>query len=134
MMRRFQRLAFWGYLFITSAAMSFADTVATPPTQYSVNWQRLPLTPAQQTAIKRHDQLWQRAFEQLYPEIIADRKHLSQLLLSKETDTEAIFQTLKRLEDKEQELRYEAVKNFLLKKQELTPAQQAQLHQQGQVH
>jgi Spy/CpxP family protein refolding chaperone len=111
---------------VSPKAYSAPPELANPQ---KINWQRLPLTGTQQEAIKKHDAMWQRAFEQLYPEIIAERRRLRGLLLQKDTDHEAIFQTLKHLEDKEQELRYEAVKNFLQKKQELRPDQLKMLQQ-----
>jgi Spy/CpxP family protein refolding chaperone len=101
--------------------------------QQNVNWDRMPLSMEQKQAMQKHDVLWQRAFEQLYPEIQAERQRLRQLLLQPDTDHNAIFKALRQLEDKEQELRYEAVKNFLLKKEELTPAQRQQLQQQVTV-
>jgi Spy/CpxP family protein refolding chaperone len=93
----------------------------------NVNWGAMPLTATQKDAIKKHDAVWQQAFEQLYPEIVQERKRLKQLLMNPNTDHDAIFRSLQHLEDKEQELRYEAVKNFLLKKQELTPTQREQM-------
>jgi Spy/CpxP family protein refolding chaperone len=106
---------------------------AAEPIHQQVNWSAVTLSPKQKDAIYKHDVMWQRAFEQLYPEIQTERRRLHRLLMDKTTDHDAIFQSLKHLEDKEQELRYEAVKNFLQKKQELTPLQIEKLQQTQNV-
>ena len=104
-------------------------TQASEPIHQQINWGSITLSAAQKDALRKHDAMWQRAFEQLYPEIQTERRRLHRLLIEKDTNQEAIFQVLRHLEDKEQELRYEAVKNFLQKKQELTPSQREKLQQ-----
>lgn len=119
----------WSAAFILGFSTFTPMVLATEHLHQSVNWGAVTLSQTQKSAMQKHDAMWQRAFEQLYPEIQTERKRLHKLLMDKNTDHDAIFQALRHLEDKEQELRYEAVKNFLQKKQELTPSQRQKLQQ-----
>jgi Spy/CpxP family protein refolding chaperone len=127
--RNMSWLLVWWCIGISGLMMtcSYAAEPMRMPSTQNVNWGAIPLSPAQKDALRKHDVMWQQAFEQLYPEIVSERKRLRLLLMQPNTDHDAIFRSLQHLEDKEQELRYEAVKNFLLKKQELTPQQREQL-------
>jgi Spy/CpxP family protein refolding chaperone len=123
-MRRLPAALILGFYSMTGGLVHAAE-----PLHQQINWGSVTLSASQKDAMRKHDAMWQRAFEQLYPEIQTERRRLHRLLMEKDTDHEAIFQALRHLEDKEQELRYEAVKNFLQKKQELTPTQREKLQQ-----
>jgi hypothetical protein len=95
-----------------------------------VNWSIFTLDTDQKAAIEKYDIVWKRAFEQLYPTLLKERQRLRILLFSKDTQPDDVVNALKQVESTEGELRFEAVKNFLQKKQLLNAEQKSRLQEQ----
>jgi len=97
--------------------------------ELNLMWEELNLTPAQEQRIKELDKKWQEVRGAIKPKLYRDQDQLKHLMLNPNASDDQIREIHKHIFVQQQQLRYEALENFLAKRRVLTQKQREKLHE-----
>jgi Spy/CpxP family protein refolding chaperone len=125
--------ALW-FIEINAAALPAAAQDAAngqmPPARNHVDWKSLNLTASQQEQIQRLDNEWNTHYSSVMPQIRHQQMRLRELFKNPKSDPLEIVATQQSVTRLQEQLRSEAMANYLRKRALLSPTQQKQLESQ----
>lgn len=116
------KLGIAGLLISCIQALADADSI-------NINWERLNLTPKQERSIQVFDKEWQQMKSLIRPKLIRDQERLKLMLANPDVSDVQIRELQKQIFVKQEQLRYEALENFLAKRRLLNSHQREILHE-----
>lgn len=121
----FTGILFTGVLLITFSPV-YAESYCLK--DKDIKWDHLKLSNKQKAQIQNLDQQWKEVSSIIHPKLVRDKERLKLMMFNADVSDNDIREVQKQIIAKQDQLRYEALENFLAKRRVLTQKQREMLH------